>query len=77
MQLDLRQQPVQKLNVGGRLDLRQVDGVDAIARGLDHVHDVAVAPRRIGAVDAHADQSRPEVERAQRLDDDRSGGHFL
>ncbi len=65
------------MHVRGRLDLGQIHRADPIASGFDHVHDVAIAPRRIDAVDAHAHQPSREVQGAQRLDDDCAGSHFL
>src|SRR6185312_15877765 len=60
----------------GRADLGQHDRVELRARLLDHVDQVSVVVRRVGAVDAY-DDGGLERERVERLYYARASGVLL
>ena len=75
--LDLIQQSVKEGHVCWRLGFGQNHGVDSVAGRLDHVDYIAIAPLRIGAVDADGYASPAKVEGAERFDDDGAGAGFF
>ncbi len=59
------------------LNLGQQDAVERGARSRDELRHVAVAPGRSDPVHAYDAEFGPEVERRQRLDDERPGADLL
>ena len=60
LRLELGEQDVDPPDVAGRAGLGHDEHVEGVARAGDHLDDVAVAPRRVEAVDAHgADRPTP------------------
>ncbi len=75
--LDLGEEHVERLHVGGRLHLRQHDLVEPLGGVLHDVDDVAVRPLRVPRVDAHAQHGVAPVEVVDRLHDLVAGGLLL
>ena len=67
--LGLRDQHVDRIDIRRNAHLRDHDQVKPLARLLDDVDHVAIAPRRIKPVDAHGHRLGPEVHGLQAFDD--------
>ena len=64
LRLELGEQHVDPPHVAGRAGLGHDEHVERVAGAGDDLDDVAVAPRRVDAVDAHgADGAAPVVAR--------------
>jgi hypothetical protein len=45
--LDLGDQGIDEIDIAGRADLRDEDGVEAVTRLLDHLDDIAIHVMRV------------------------------
>ena len=65
--LDLGEQHVERLDLGGRLHLGQHELVEPLGRAFDDVDDVAVRPLGVPRVDPHAQDRVAPVELVDRV----------